>query len=96
MFRSELLRGASRGGPRGWSYRGRHSSADGWRRGSLFSEINDNSVAIILTYGTARAQLAGDTEAREEYMARGPYMGPFTYHQHSKTTHTLSQGFVSC
>ena len=37
--------------------------------GGLFSETNDNSVAILLTYGTARAQLAGDTEAREEYMA---------------------------
>jgi hypothetical protein len=28
-----------------------------------------------LTYATARVLLAGDTEAREEYMARGPTWG---------------------
>ena len=40
--------------------------------GGLFSEINDNSVAIMLTYGTARILLAGDAEANEEeYMASG-------------------------
>jgi beta-lactamase superfamily II metal-dependent hydrolase len=33
--------------------------------GELFSETNDNSVAILLTYGTARVLLAGDAEARE-------------------------------
>ena len=33
--------------------------------GGLFSEINDNSVAILLTYGTARILLAGDAEARK-------------------------------
>jgi hypothetical protein len=33
----------------------------------LSSETNDNSVAILLTYGTARVLLAGDTEAREEH-----------------------------
>jgi hypothetical protein len=27
---------------------------------------NDNSVAILLTYGTARVLLAGDAVAREE------------------------------
>jgi competence protein ComEC len=43
--------------------------------GGLFSEINDNSVAILLTYGTARILLAGDAE---EYMANGPYTGPLT------------------
>src|SRR5918995_6947820 len=38
--------------------------------GELFSETNDNSVAILLSYGTARVLLAGDAEAREEeYMA---------------------------
>ena len=43
--------------------------------GELFSEPNDNSVAILLTYSTARPLLAGDAEAREEeYMADGPYM----------------------
>jgi beta-lactamase superfamily II metal-dependent hydrolase len=47
--------------------------------GGLFSEINDNSVVILLTYGTARILLAGDAEANEEeYMANGPYTGPLT------------------
>jgi competence protein ComEC len=47
--------------------------------GELFSETNDNSVAILLTYATARVLLAGDAEAREEeYMASGPYTGPLT------------------
>jgi len=47
--------------------------------GELFSETNDNSVAILLTYGAARILLAGDAEAREEeYMASGPYTGPLT------------------
>jgi beta-lactamase superfamily II metal-dependent hydrolase len=36
----------------------------------LFAEINGNSVAIFLTYGTARILLAGNAEANEEeYMA---------------------------
>jgi beta-lactamase superfamily II metal-dependent hydrolase len=43
-------------------------------RSELFSETNDNSVAILLTYGTTRILLAGDAEAREEeYMAGGSY-----------------------
>jgi hypothetical protein len=47
--------------------------------GGLFSEINDNSVAILLTYGTARILLAGDAEANEEeYMANGTYTDPLT------------------
>ena len=33
--------------------------------GELFSETNDNSVAILLSYGTARVLLAGDAEAKE-------------------------------
>ena len=47
--------------------------------GDLFSETNDNSVAILLSYARARILLAGDAEAREEeYMASGPYTGPLT------------------
>jgi competence protein ComEC len=47
--------------------------------GELFSETNDNSVALLLTYGGARVLLAGDAEAREEeYMASGPSTGPLT------------------
>jgi len=47
--------------------------------GELFSETNDNSVAILLTYATVRILLAGDAEAREEeYMANGPYTGSLT------------------
>ncbi len=43
----------------------------------LFSETNDNSVAILLSYGTARILLAGDAEFRvEEYMANDPYTRP--------------------
>jgi competence protein ComEC len=45
--------------------------------GELFSETNDNSVAILLSYGTARVLLAGDAEAREEeYMANGSCTRP--------------------
>jgi len=47
--------------------------------GELYSETNDNLVAILLTYGTARVLLAGDAEGREEeYMASGPYIGALT------------------
>ncbi|MGH3089905.1 MAG: ComEC/Rec2 family competence protein [Rubrobacteraceae bacterium] len=47
--------------------------------GGLFGESNDNSVGLILTYGTARVLLAGDAEEQaEEYMASGPYTGPLT------------------
>jgi competence protein ComEC len=38
--------------------------------GDLFSETNDNSVAILLTYGTARVLVSGDAEAREEEHTR--------------------------
>jgi len=47
--------------------------------GELFSDTNDNSVAILLSYATARVLLAGDAQAREEeYMANGPYTGPMS------------------
>jgi hypothetical protein len=45
--------------------------------GDLFSETNDNSVAILLSHGTPRVLLAGDAVAREKdysraVRARGP------------------------
>ncbi len=46
--------------------------------GELFSETNDNSVAILLSYGTVRVLLAGDAETKEEYMAGGPFTGSLT------------------
>jgi competence protein ComEC len=56
--------------------------------GEHLSETDDNSVAILLTYGTARVLLAGDAEGREEYMVRGPVYGPLTVIHVSKL-HTL-------
>ena len=42
----------------------------------LFSETNDNSVGILLTFGASRVLLAGDAEKKaEEYMSNGPYVG---------------------
>jgi competence protein ComEC len=64
--------------------------------GELFSETNDNSVAILLSYGTARVLLIGDAEARGEYMATGPLHEASSGHQRSETTHTLSCGSVHC
>jgi hypothetical protein len=44
-----------------------------------FPRRTKNSVAILLTYGTAHVLLASDAEAREkEYMANGPYTAPLT------------------
>ncbi len=64
--------------------------------GELFSETNDNSVAILLSYGSARVLLAGDAEAREEeYMANGPYTGPLTVVNVPKL-YTLCQGSAPC
>jgi hypothetical protein len=34
--------------------------------GELYSETNDNPVAILLTYGMARVLLAGEAKARKE------------------------------
>ena len=43
----------------------------------FLAETNDNSVAILLTHGTARVLLVGDAEAREEAcVANGPYTSP--------------------
>jgi competence protein ComEC len=45
--------------------------------GELFSETNDNSVAILLSYGQARVLVADDAQARwEEYMMSGSYTRP--------------------
>jgi competence protein ComEC len=47
--------------------------------GTTDVSAHDNSVAILLTYGTARVLLVGDAEAREEEcMANGPYTGPLS------------------
>jgi hypothetical protein len=40
------------------------------------SETNDDSLAIPLTYGTARVLFAGDAEAREGYMVSVSYTRP--------------------
>jgi hypothetical protein len=55
--------------------RGRGQGPGAPAPGELFSETNDNSVAIHLTYGTARILLAGEAEARITWRAasaRGP------------------------
>jgi competence protein ComEC len=44
--------------------------------GELFSETNDNSVAILLTYGTARVLLVTAEAREEEYMVSGTYTRP--------------------
>lgn len=45
--------------------------------GGLFSEVNDNSVAVLITHQGRRVLLAGDAEKREErYMSDSPYAGP--------------------
>jgi competence protein ComEC len=47
--------------------------------GGLFSDSNENSVALLLTFGEARVLLTGDAENRaEEYMSTGLYTGPVT------------------
>jgi beta-lactamase superfamily II metal-dependent hydrolase len=38
--------------------------------GELYSKTNDNSVAILLTYGMARVLLAGDAKARKSTSQR--------------------------
>jgi competence protein ComEC len=62
-------------GRRGWAEVGADVIAP--PPGELFSETNENSVAILLTNGTTHILLASDAEAREEeYMANGPYTRP--------------------
>lgn len=47
--------------------------------GGLFGESNEDSVTLLLTFGTARVLLIGDAESRaEEYMSTGHYTGPVT------------------
>jgi len=60
--------------------------------GGLFSDSNDNSVAVLLTYGTARILIAGDAEAKEEeYMANGPHTGPLTVRKVHEYKHTQTR-----
>jgi beta-lactamase superfamily II metal-dependent hydrolase len=59
----------------------------------LFSETNDNSVGILLTFGASLVLLAGDAEKKaEEYMNNGPYAGPLSVlkvsHHGSNTSST--------
>ena len=61
--------------------------------GELFSETNDNSVAILLTFGTARVLRGGDAKAmKEEHSTERFVHEALSGHQRSETTHTLSQG----
>lgn len=47
--------------------------------GALSEESNDNSVAVLLTFGSARILLPGDAQTKEEaYMSQGAYTGPLT------------------
>ena len=47
--------------------------------GELFSDANENSVSLLLTFGEARVLLTGDAENQaEEYMSTGRYTGPLT------------------
>lgn len=47
--------------------------------GGLFSDSNENSVSLLLTFGEARVLLTGDAENQaEEYMSTGLYTGPVT------------------
>ena len=65
-------------------------------RSELFSETNDNSVAL-LTYGTARALLTRPTAGRRTNLnGERPLHEALSGHQRLETTHTLSQGSVPC
>jgi hypothetical protein len=58
-------------------YAGCRRTSSRRRPASFFSETNGNSVAILLTHGTARVLWAGDAVARgEEYMAIRSYTRP--------------------
>jgi beta-lactamase superfamily II metal-dependent hydrolase len=47
--------------------------------GGLFGDSNEDSVALLLTFGAARVLLPGDAEHRaEEYMSTGRFTGPLT------------------
>ncbi|MGB3683995.1 MAG: ComEC/Rec2 family competence protein [Rubrobacteraceae bacterium] len=47
--------------------------------GGLFSDSNENSVSLLLTFGEARVLLPGDAESQaEEYISMGLYTGPVT------------------
>jgi hypothetical protein len=55
--------------------------------GGFLSETNDNSVAVLLNYGTACVLLAGDVKLRRSTGERFVHEA-LSGHQHSETTHT--------
>jgi hypothetical protein len=60
--------------------------------GEYCSEANDNLVVILLTYGTVRVLLAGDSKVREEYMVAALKQGLKRSSRFRNYTHTLNQG----
>ncbi len=63
--------------------------------GELFSETNDNSVAILLNYGSARVLLADHAEARRVHGERFVHEA-LNGHQGLKLQNKLSQGSAPC
>jgi hypothetical protein len=55
--------------------------------GDLFSETNDNSVAILHTYSTARVLFTGNPE--EGVRGERPLREALNSHQRSETTHLV-------
>jgi hypothetical protein len=65
--------------------------------GEFISETNVNSVAILLTYATARVLLAGDAKAMKEQHSPERFVhAALNGGLRSETTHTLSQGSALC
>jgi hypothetical protein len=65
--------------------------------GEFLSETNDNSVAILLTYGGARVLWAGDAKAGEEELHGERHLHEaLNGHQRCETTNSLLQGSAPC
>jgi hypothetical protein len=62
------------------------------RLGELFSEANDLSASLLLSYGTTHILVTGHDEARGVVLGRQPLHEALNGHQRLETTHTLSQG----